>query len=73
MAPIMDKAANTLGIDRVEIRKINSTNNDTIVYAARRPVTSAYMEEALEKGAKMFDWENRKNQPKKNGNYSNGR
>ena len=72
MAPIMDKAANALGIDRMEIRKINSTNNDTIVYAARRPVTSAYMKEALEKGAKMFDWENRKNQPKKDGNIVRG-
>ena len=67
MAPIMDKAAKALGIDRVEIRKINSTNNDTIVYADRRPVTSAYMDEALQQGADMFDWQNRKNQPKKKG------
>ena len=51
MAPIMDKAAKELGIDRVEIRKINATNNDTLVYADREAVTSAYMNEALDKGA----------------------
>lgn len=72
MAPIMDKAAKALGIDRVEIRKINSTNNDTIVYADRRPVTSAYMDEALQQGADMFDWQNRKNQPKKKGKKVRG-
>ena len=54
MAPIMDKAAKALDIDPVEIRKINSTSNETIVYADRQPVTSAYMREALDKGAEMF-------------------
>jgi CO/xanthine dehydrogenase Mo-binding subunit len=72
MAPIMDKAANDLGIDRVEIRKINAAHNDTIVYADRRPVTSAYMREALDQGAEMFDWENRIAQPKRNGSKVRG-
>lgn len=72
MAPIMDKAAKQLDIDPVEIRKINSANNDTIVYADRNPVTSAYMNEALEQGAEMFDWENRKARPKRNGHKVRG-
>jgi xanthine dehydrogenase molybdenum-binding subunit len=72
MAPIMDKAAKELGIDPVEIRKINATNNDSVVYADRSSVTSAYMDEALDKGAAMFDWENRKRQPKKNGSKVRG-
>jgi len=72
MAPIMDKAAKQLDIDPVEIRKINSANNDTIVYADRNPVTSAYMNEALDQGAEMFDWENRKARPKRNGNKVRG-
>jgi len=72
MAPIMDKAAKQLSIDPVEIRKINATNNDSLVYADRRIVTSAYMDEALDKGAEMFDWERRKNQPKKNGSKVRG-
>jgi CO/xanthine dehydrogenase Mo-binding subunit len=72
MAPIMDKAAKKLGIDPVEIRKVNATNNDSLVYADRSTVTSAYMDEALDKGAAMFDWENRKRQPKKNGSKVRG-
>jgi CO/xanthine dehydrogenase Mo-binding subunit len=72
MAPIMDKAAKELGVDRLEIRRINSVNNDTTVYADQEPVTSAYMDEALQQGAEMFDWETRKNQPRRNGSKIRG-
>ncbi len=72
MAPIMDKAARDLGIDRLEIRRVNAVNNDTTVYADQEPVTSAYMNEALDKGAEMFDWENRKNQAKQKGSKVRG-
>ena len=72
MAPLMDKAAQELGIDRVEIRRVNAAHNDTIVYADRQPVTSAYMKEAIDQGAEMFDWENKKNQPKKSGSKVRG-
>jgi xanthine dehydrogenase molybdenum-binding subunit len=72
MAPIMDKAAKELGVDRLEIRRINSVNNDTTVYADQEPVTSAYMDEALQQGAEMFDWENRKNQTRRNGSKVRG-
>jgi CO/xanthine dehydrogenase Mo-binding subunit len=67
MAPIMDMAARELGIDRLEIRSVNAVSNDTTVYEDQEPVTSAYMNEALNKGAEMFDWDNRKNQARKNG------
>lgn len=72
MAPIMDKAARELGIDRLEIRRVNAVNNDTTVNADQEPVTSAYMNEALNKGAVMFDWDNRKNQARKNGSKVRG-
>lgn len=72
MAPLMDKAARALNIDPVEIRKLNATDNETIVNAERESVTSAYMKEALDKGAAMFDWENRRNKPKKNGSKVRG-
>ncbi len=72
MAPLMDKAAKQLGIDRLAIRRINSVNSDTTVYADQGPVTSAYMDEALQQGAEMFDWETRKNQPKRNGSKVRG-
>lgn len=72
MAPIMDKAAKELGIDRLEIRRINSTNNDTTVYAEQEPVTSAYMDEALKKAAEMFGWEAKIKQPKRIGSKVRG-
>ena len=55
MAPLMDKAARELRMDPLEIRKINAVNSDTTVYAEQRPLTSAYMHEAPENGADMFD------------------
>ena len=55
--PFLDKAANELGIDRVEIRKINAPDNDAIFDGGQNPVTSAYLEEALAIGAEKFGWE----------------
>jgi CO/xanthine dehydrogenase Mo-binding subunit len=72
MGPLMDKAAKELGIDRVDIRRVNSVNSDTTVNADQGPVTSAYMDEALQQGAEMFGWETRKNQPKRNGSKVKG-
>ncbi len=57
MAPLMDQAAKSLQIDRLEIRKINAVNSDTTAYKDQRPLTSAYMKEALEKGADIFEWQ----------------
>ena len=71
--PLVNKAAKKLGIDQVEIRKINAPVNGSFfglnpVAQAARPrtakVTSSYVKEALDRGAQMFNWEERK---KKNG------
>jgi len=55
--PFMDRAAKDLGIDRVEIRKRNAPDNDTVFDGHQNPVTSAYMKEALRIGAETFGWE----------------
>jgi xanthine dehydrogenase molybdenum-binding subunit len=57
MEPILDKAARQLKVDRVAIRKINAPDNDAKHGAERAPVTSAYLKDALEKGAARFNWE----------------
>ncbi len=72
MAPIMDKAANDLGIDRVEIRRVNAAHSATTVYAEQGPVTSAYMKEAIDMGADMFNWTERRNKPPRNGSKVRG-
>ena len=58
--PILDKAAAQLGIDRLEIRKINAPRHDSLVDGRRIPVTSAYLVEALEQGAAAFNWQEKR-------------
>jgi CO/xanthine dehydrogenase Mo-binding subunit len=71
--PLVNKAAKQLNIDQVEIRKINAPVNGSFfglnpVANAARPrtakVTSSFVKEALDRGAQLFNWEERK---KKNG------
>jgi len=55
--PIIDKAARALGLDQVAIRRINAPDNDTRYGGRQGPVTSAYLKNALDKGAEQFDWQ----------------
>ena len=66
--PFMDKAAKDLGVDRLEIRRINAPENGSIFDGKQGPVTSAFMKEALEIGASKFGWDEKKKlSGKKNG------
>ena len=58
--PLLDKAARTLGVDPFAIRRINAPDHDAKYGDHRDPVTSAYMKEALDKGAERFGWEARR-------------
>jgi len=63
--PLFDKAARELGIDRLAIRHINAPGNggaDAKYGPKQGPVTSAYLKEALEKGAEAFNWAERSKQ-----------
>ncbi len=55
--PLIDKAARELGLDQLEIRRINAPDNDTVYGGRQTPLTSAYLGNALEIGAEQFDWE----------------
>ncbi len=55
--PLLDKAAGKLGIDPFAIRRINAPDHDSKYSDHRDPVTSAYLREALDKGAEQFGWE----------------
>jgi xanthine dehydrogenase molybdenum-binding subunit len=57
MEPLIDKAARELGIDRLAIRMINAPDMNAPFGAARGPVSSCYMKEALQRGAEIFRWE----------------
>ena len=57
--PLIDKAARDLGMDRLEIRLANAPGGggaDAKYGPKQGPVTSAYLAEALRKGAEDFGW-----------------
>ena len=65
MEPILAKAARKLGIDEVDIHKINAPAGKAEYGAPaargrRNYVTSAFVKEALDKGAEIFKWEEKK-------------
>ncbi|MSR10215.1 MAG: xanthine dehydrogenase family protein molybdopterin-binding subunit [Gammaproteobacteria bacterium] len=57
LAPIMDKVANQLGMDRVAFSHLNAVDNNGWYGNQSGPVTSAYMKEAVTQGAELFGWQ----------------
>jgi xanthine dehydrogenase molybdenum-binding subunit len=65
LEPVVTKAAKQLGIDQVAIRKINAPEGKAPYgppgpNGERRYVTSAFVKQALDRGAALFRWEERK-------------
>jgi len=57
MEPILDKAARQLGLDRLAIRMINAPDSNGKEGAKQEPITSAFLKDALQKGAARFKWD----------------
>ncbi|MEX0619296.1 MAG: xanthine dehydrogenase family protein [Pseudohongiellaceae bacterium] len=72
LAPIMDKAARELGMDRVEFRRVNAVDSNGWYGNQSGPVTSAFMREAVDQGAELFGWNEKINQPRRNGSKIRG-
>jgi xanthine dehydrogenase molybdenum-binding subunit len=58
---VITKAAKQLGLDQVAIRRMNSPAGKALygppdAKGARRHITSAFVKEALDHGAQVFDW-----------------
>tara|TARA_Y100000588_G_scaffold391453_1_gene500060 strand:- start:4002 stop:5309 length:1308 start_codon:yes stop_codon:yes gene_type:complete len=65
LEPIIQKAAKQLGLDQVEVHKINAPEGQAVFGPPGRDgtqgnVSSAFAREAIDKGAELFDWTNRK-------------
>jgi CO/xanthine dehydrogenase Mo-binding subunit len=63
--PVIAKAARTLGIDQVAMRRLNAPEGKAALGPAnaqgqRGYATSAYLKEALDKGREQFGWDERK-------------
>ena len=63
MEPILANAARKLGVDQVAIRRINCPEGKApfgpVVDGKRQHITSAFLKEALDRGAEQFEWQNR--------------
>jgi len=65
MEPVVTKAAKKLGLDQLAIRRINSPEGKAL-YGAPRPngqrphITSAFVKQAIDRGAELFKWDERK-------------
>jgi len=65
--PVITKAAKQLGLDQVEIRKINAPEGKALYGppgpdGRQRHVTSAFVKQALDRGTELFNWNERKAQ-----------
>jgi CO/xanthine dehydrogenase Mo-binding subunit len=65
MEPIISKAAKQLGLDQVEVRKINAPAGKApfgpaLPTGKQAYVTSAFVKEALDKGREAFQWDAKK-------------
>jgi len=65
MEPVIAKAARKLGVDQVQIRKLNAPSGKAQFGPAdargnRTYSTSCFVKEALDKGAQIFKWDERK-------------
>jgi len=65
MEPILAKAARKLGVDEVDIHRVNAPAGKapfgaTAARGRRNYVTSAFVKEALDKGAEIFKWDEKK-------------
>jgi len=75
LEPIIDEAAKMLGMDKLAIRRINAPDNDGFDYEGDHmgKLTSAYLKDALDKGAEVFNWEEKKKlSGQRNGNKVSG-
>ncbi|HTA46460.1 MAG TPA: xanthine dehydrogenase family protein molybdopterin-binding subunit [Bryobacteraceae bacterium] len=78
MEGILAKASRKLGVDQVAIHRINAPEGKAPIGPPqgkdnkRLYVTSAFVKEALDRGAEQFEWEKRKAQPKRSGSKVRG-
>jgi xanthine dehydrogenase molybdenum-binding subunit len=77
MDPVLAKAARKLGIDQVAIRRLNAPEGKAEFgpgpVGRRGHTTSCFLKEALDKGATLFNWEERKaRSAKRNGSKVRG-
>ena len=76
METIVSKAARKLGLDQVDIRKVNCPEGKAPVGPMRNGTrghcTSAFLKEAFDRGVEQFQWKERLARPKRSGTKVRG-
>jgi xanthine dehydrogenase molybdenum-binding subunit len=76
MEPLLAKAARKLGIDQVAIRRLNAPEGKAKfgppAGGKQAYITSAFIKEALDRGAAQFKWDERKARPRRSGTKARG-
>jgi len=76
METIVSKAARKLGLDQVDIRRVNCPEGKSPVGPVRNGTrghcTSAFLKEAFDRGAEQFQWKERIARPKRSGTKVRG-
>ena len=72
LAPITDKVAAAVNMDRVAFRRVNVIDSDGLQGGRQGPVTSAFVREALDQGQRLFGWNDKINLPKRRGSKVRG-
>ena len=76
METIVSKAARKLGLDQVDIRRMNCPEGKSPVGPVRNGTrghcTSAFLKEAFDRGAEQFQWKERIARPKRSGTKVRG-
>ncbi|HJN94634.1 MAG: aldehyde oxidase [Gammaproteobacteria bacterium] len=67
LAPMTDKIAALVNVDRVNFRHLNALRSDGFQGGGQGPVTSSFISEALAQGAREFDWQARNAQTRELG------
>jgi len=62
LAPMTDKIAAEVGMDRIAFRRLNALRSDGFQGGSQGPVTSSFIAEALDQGRRAFDWDAREAQ-----------
>ena len=77
MGPVLAKAARRLGLDPLAVCRINAPEGQAPVGPPKpngtlHAATSAFVKEALDQGAKAFDWQARRHRPAPKGTIRRG-
>ena len=58
LEPLLDAAAEKLGVDRLEMRRLNAPDSSSKFDGNQGPLTSALVREAIDKTKTLVDWDN---------------